>query len=60
MKILLLNPVTRDGLQTLRVGRCQGKMMFGVWPNIEYGYLYHNMDQCYALGLDADSCTGVR
>lgn len=39
MKVVLLNPVARDGLRSLRVGRCQGKVMVGMWPNIEYGYL---------------------
>jgi len=39
MKVLLLNPVTRDATRSLRVGRCQGKVMVGFWPNIEYGYL---------------------
>lgn len=39
VKILLLNPVTRDGTQSLRVGRCQGKVIVGLWPNIEYGYI---------------------
>ncbi len=40
MNVLLLNPITRDGIKTLRVGRCQGKMMVGLWPNIEYGFLF--------------------
>ncbi len=39
MKVFLLNPITRNGTRTLRVGRCQGKLMVGLWPNIEYGYL---------------------
>ncbi len=39
MKVLLLNPVTRSGMRSLRVGRCQGKVMVGFWPNIEHGYL---------------------
>lgn len=39
VRVLLLNPVTRDGTRTLRVGRCQGKVLVGLWPNIEYGYL---------------------
>ncbi len=39
MRIALLNPVTRDGTRTLRVGRCQGRVLVGLWPNIEYGYL---------------------
>lgn len=39
MKVFLLNPLTRNGTRTLRVGRCQGKLMVGLWPNIEYGYL---------------------
>ncbi len=39
MNVLLLNPVTRDGTVSLRIGRCQGKVIVGLWPNIEYGYL---------------------
>ena len=39
MRVVLLNPVMRDGTQTLRIGRCQGKVLVGMWPNIEYGYL---------------------
>lgn len=39
MNVLLLNPVTRTGMRSLRVGRCQGKVMVGFWPNIEHGYI---------------------
>ena len=39
MRVLLLNPVTLDGTLSLRVGRCQGKVIVGLWPSIEYGYL---------------------
>lgn len=38
MKVLLLNPVMRDGTRSLRVCRCQGKVIVGLWPNIEHGY----------------------
>lgn len=39
MKVLLLNPVLRDGTRSLRVGRCQGKVIVGLWPNVEHGIL---------------------
>jgi len=39
VKVLLLNPVTRDGTRSLRVGRCQGKVIVGLWPNVEYGLI---------------------
>ena len=39
MRVLLLNPVTRDGTRSLRVGRCQGKVIVGIWPAVEYGTL---------------------
>ncbi len=39
MNVLLLNPVTRDGTRSLRVGRCQGKVIVGLWPNVEYGVI---------------------
>ena len=39
MNVLLLNPVTRDGTRSLRIGRCQGKVIVGLWPNVEYGII---------------------
>jgi radical SAM superfamily enzyme YgiQ (UPF0313 family) len=39
LNVLLLNPVARDGTRSLRVGRCQGKVIVGLWPNVEYGIL---------------------
>jgi len=39
MKCLLLDPITRNGTKTLRVGRCQGKVIVGLWPVIEFGYI---------------------
>lgn len=39
MNVLLLNPVTRDDIRSLRIGRCQGRQMVGFWPNVEYGYI---------------------
>lgn len=39
MKALLLNPVLRDGTPSLRIGRCQGRVLVGLWPNIEHGIL---------------------
>ncbi len=39
MNVLLLNPVLRDGTRSLRVGRCQGKVIVGLWPNVEHGIL---------------------
>jgi len=39
MKCLLLNPITRNGTKSLRVGRCQGKVIVGLWPVIEFGYI---------------------
>lgn len=58
MRVLLLNPVTRTGLRSLRVGRCQGKVMVGFWPNIEYGYLGQMLrresHQVHLLDANAD------
>ncbi|HOU55227.1 MAG TPA: radical SAM protein [Myxococcota bacterium] len=39
MKVLLLNPVLRDGTPSLRIGRCQGRVLVGLWPNVEHGIL---------------------
>lgn len=43
MNVLLLNPVLRDGTRSLRVGRCQGKVIVGLWPNVEHGILFSQL-----------------
>jgi radical SAM superfamily enzyme YgiQ (UPF0313 family) len=50
VKVLLLNPVMRDGTRSLRVARCQGRVIVGLWPNLEHGILAALLE---ADGFDA-------